>query len=361
MSSLRPFYLNYRKFKKEDRMKRILLDRLIGTTTPAALAVVLAMSFTSFQAAADQIVARMSGHWSPTHQSSIHAQKFADEVTERSNGRLKIEYYPSKQLFGIREVLGAITSGAVELGGVVGVVSFPPINKNFNVASYPGLFSSYEQQRGFFLESAKGQEIWGDITQKSNSQLIMYNPVGPVMTFSSARELTGIDVMKGLKARRLLKSELPMWKAMEANAVSLPTGEVYTSLQTGMIDTINSPPGSIEAYSWWEFLAYGQKPYQYFADAYIMANKDWMNSLPADLQELVLTVGAEIGQISTNTILGAGEDTLKKFVERGGVVTELSGAEKAKFDKLMQDKVMPAMADMFDEDTLSQAQLYASK
>jgi TRAP-type C4-dicarboxylate transport system substrate-binding protein len=86
-----------------------------------------------------------------------------------------------------------------------------------------------------------------------------------------------------------------------------------------------------------------------------------MNSLPADLQELVLTVGAEIGQISTNTILGAGEDTLKKFVERGGVVTELSGAEKAKFDKLMQDKVMPAMADMFDEDTLSQAQLYASK
>ena len=86
-----------------------------------------------------------------------------------------------------------------------------------------------------------------------------------------------------------------------------------------------------------------------------------MNSLPSDLQDLVLTVGAEIGQISTNTILGAGEDTLKKFVDRGGVVTELSGAEKAKFDKLMQDKVMPAMADMFDEDTLSEAQLFASK
>jgi TRAP-type C4-dicarboxylate transport system substrate-binding protein len=285
---------------------------------------------------------------------------FADEVTKRSDGRLKIEYYPSKQLFGIREVLGAITSGAVELGGVVGVVSFPPINKNFNVASYPGLFASYEQQRGFFLNSDKGQEIWGDITRKSKSQLIMYNPVGPVMTFSSARELTGIDVMKGLKARRLLKSELPMWKALGANAVSLPTGEVYTSLQTGMIDTINSPPGSIEAYSWWEYLAYGQKPYQYFADAYIMANRDWMSSLPDDLRELVLTVGAEVGQIATNNILGAGEDTLKKFIERGGVVTELSGAEKAKFNKLMQDEVMPAMADMFDEDTLVKAQQYAA-
>ena len=341
-------------------MRRLLSATLRGATKPVALGIALTISLTSFQAVADQIVARMAGHWSPTHQSSIHSQMFADEVTKRSNGRLKIEYYPSKQLFGIREVLGAITSGAVELGGVVGVVSFPPINKNFNVASYPGLFASYEQQRGFFLNSDKGQEIWGDITRKSKSQLIMYNPVGPVMTFSSARELTGIDVMKGLKARRLLKSELPMWKALGANAVSLPTGEVYTSLQTGMIDTINSPPGSIEAYSWWEYLAYGQKPYQYFADAYIMANRDWMSSLPDDLRELVLPVGAEVGQIATDNILGAGEDTLKKFIERGGVVTELSGAEKAKFNKLMQDEVMPAMADMFDEDTLAKAQQYAA-
>ena len=321
--------------------------------------VAIVFSFATVPAFAEQIVARMSGHWAPKHQSSIHAQLFADEVTKRSNGKLKIEYYPSKQLFGIREVLGAVTSGAVELGGVVGVVSFPPINKNFNVASYPGLFSSYEQQRGFFKKSKKGQEIWRDITKKSNSQLIMYNPVGPVMTFSSARDLTGISVMKGLKARRLLKSELPMWKALQANAVSLPTGEVYTSLQTGMIDTINSPPGSIEAYSWWEFLQYGQKPYQYFADAYIMANKSWMEGLPSDLRDLVLTVGDEIGKISTNTILDAGEATLMKFEARGGKITTLSGTEKAKFDKLMQEKVMPAMAKMFDVDTLSEAQDYA--
>ena len=343
----------------EEHMRNLLLDKVAVVSKPAALAAVLTMSLVSFQAAADEIVARMSGHWSPTHQSSIHAQMFADEVTKRSNGRLKIEYYPSKQLFGIREVLGAITSGAVELGGVVGVVSFPPINKNFNVASYPGLFSSYEQQRGFFLESEKGQQIWSDITKKSNSQLIMYNPVGPVMTFSSARELTSIDVMKGLKARRLLKSELPMWKALEANAVSLPTGEVYTSLQTGMIDTINSPPGSIEAYSWWEFLKYAQKPYQYYADAYIMANSTWFNSLSPDLQKIIMDVGKEIGKRSTDLIMDTGESTLKKFQERGGVVTTLSGAEKAKFDKLMKDEVMPAMAKMIDADALEAAQAYA--
>ena len=195
-------------------MRKFLLNRLDGKSARALLAVLAVIYFR--QRGGKRNRSSHVGTLEPNTSELIHLQMFADEVTKRSNGRLKIEYYPSKQLFGIREILGAITSGAVELGGVVGVVSFPPINKNFNVASYPGLFSSYEQQRGFFLKSEKGQQIWSDITKKSNSQLIMYNPVGPVMTFSSARELTSIDVMKGLKARRLLKSELPMWKALEA-------------------------------------------------------------------------------------------------------------------------------------------------
>ena len=55
-----------------------------------------------------------------------------------------------------------------------------------------------------------------------------------------------------------------------------------------MIDTINSPPGSIQAFSWWEYLTHGQKPYQYYADAYIMANKTWFDGLPEDLQQLLI-------------------------------------------------------------------------
>ena len=305
-------------------------------------------------------VARLSVHWSAKHHCAKHAQIFADKVNERAKGKLRIEVYPSKQLFGIREVMGAVTSGAVELGGIVGVVSFPPINKNFNIASYPGLFKSFDEQRSFFQESTEGKKIWGEITAKTNSKLIMYNPVGPVMTFSSKRELTGIDAMKGLKARRLLKSEEPMWDAFGSKRVSLPTGEVYTALQTGMIDTINSPPQSIGAYSWWEFLKFAQKPYQYYADAFVMANASWFESLSPELQNIILEVGKEVGDLSTNTIIDAGEDTLKKFEGMGGKVTVLSGTEKAKFDKLMADKVIPAMAGMIDADALKAAEKYAA-
>lgn len=310
-------------------------------------------------ASAQEIVARLSVHWGPKHHSAIHAQMYADEVNRRAEGRLRIDVFPAGQLFGIREQLGAVTSGAVEMGGIVGVVSFPPINKNYNVVSFSGLFDSYAEQRAFFNDDPAGQAVWADITQKSDSVLLMYNPVGPVMTFST-QELNGVASMAGLKARALIGAERPMWEALGANTVSMPTGEVYSGLQTGMINTINSPPGSIRAFSWWEYLTYGQKPYQYFADAYIMANKTWFDGLPQDLQRLLLEVGAEIGQVSTDTIMQTGEETLTEFQERGGVVTVLEGAALAEFDALMADKVMPAIADKLDADVLSAAQAFAA-
>ncbi len=308
---------------------------------------------------AQEHTARLSVHWGPTHHSAIHTQMFADEVNKRAEGRLKIDVFPSGQLFGIREQLGAVTSNAVEMGGIIGVVSFPPINKNYSVVSFTGLFDSYDEQRAFFTDDATGQAVWDDITRKSDTVLLMYNPVGPVMTFST-KELTGIESMAGLKARALIGAERPMWEALGANTVSMPTGEVYSGLQTGLIDTINSPPGSIRAFSWWEYLTHGQKPYQYYADAYIMANATWFNGLPEDLQQLLLEVGAEVGAVSTETILTSGEETLAEFRERGGVVNTLEGDALTAFDTLMTEKVQPAIADKIDAEVLDAAKTFAA-
>ena len=327
---------------------------------PFLFALAIGVGAGSKAGAAEEIVAKLSYHWSPTHHSAIHAKMFADEVNKRAEGRLRIDVFPSGQLFGIRDVLGAVTAGAVQMGGIVGIVSFPPINKNYNVAAYPGVFGSYQQQRDFFLSSEAGKKIWDDLTTKSNTRLLMFDPVGPVMTFSAARELDSVSAMEGLKARALIKSERPLWNALGANTVSLPTGEVYTSLQTGLIDTINSPPGSIKAYSWWEYLKYAQLPYQYFSDAYVMANASWFAGLPKDLQDLLLQVGAEVGATSTATIMQVGEDTLQEFKGRGGVVTLLKGDAKAGFEQLMNEKVKPKMADLIEPAVLEAAQAFTA-
>ena len=311
-------------------------------------------------AQAQEHVARLSVHWGPTHHSAIHSEMFANEVNKRAEGRLRIDYFPSGQLFGVREQLGAVTSGAVEMGGIVAVVAFPPINQNFNVVSITGMFESYDEQRAFFQEDEVGKEVWNDITTKSDTVLLMYNPVGPVMTFST-QELNCVESMSGLKARALIGAERPMWEALGANTVSMPTGEVYSGLQTGMIDTINSPPGSIRAFSWWEFLTHGQKPYQYYADAYIMVNRTWFEGLPEDLQQLLIEVGQEVGQISTDKILETGEETLAEFQERGGVVNTLEGEALSEFETLMSSEVIPVIAESVDTEVIEAARAFSIK
>ena len=110
----------------------------------------LAIGLVPQLSSAEEIVGRLSYHWSPTHTSAVYAEMFAEEVNKRAKGRLRIDTYPNKQLFGIREVLGAITAGSVELGAVIGIVGFPSVVKDFNIASFPGMWASFEHQRKFF-------------------------------------------------------------------------------------------------------------------------------------------------------------------------------------------------------------------
>ncbi len=339
----------------------INIKRLIGRSILGAAAAAAALSLSAITAQAEEIVARLSYHWAPAHHSAIYCQTFADRVNERGAGKIRIETYPSAQLFGIREIGGALTSGAVELGGVVGTVTFPPVNKNYNVEGLPGMFKSFEHLRGFFNDTEAGSAIWADLLRRTRTHFVAYNPTGPYMAFTSVRPLDTPEAYQGLKARYLAGIERPRWEALGANAISLPTEEIYTSLQSGMIDTLSTVPSAIKAYSWWEQLKYGQKPYQFFADAYILANQDWWDGLPDDVKAIITEVGAEISAESTESIMAFSEEVLAEFESRGGQVDEVTGEALQRFQQIDTEKVLPAVSDLVDPEVLEAVKAYATQ
>ena len=321
---------------------------------------VAAMTIGAMPASAQEIVGRLSYHWGPAHHSAIYSQKFADRVNERGAGKIRIDTFPAGQLFGIREVMGAVTAGAVELGGVVGTVSFPPVNRNYNVEALPGMFKNFEHLRGFFRETEEGQAVWNDLLTRTRSKFIAYNPTGPFMTFTAVRPLTSPEAYKGLKARYLSGVERPRWTALGTDAISLPTGEVYTALQNGMIDTFATVPSAIKAYSWWDHVKYAELPFQFYADSFILANQSWFDGLPADVQQLLVEVGEEISAESTASIMAFSDAVLDEFVARGGQVDTLSDDVKAQFDRINAESVFPAVSEMVDADVLEAAKAYAA-
>lgn len=318
-----------------------------------ALGAGLALAGTTNVLAAE-ITARFSTHWGPKHPAAIQAVKYIDRVNERLAGKLKIEFYPAGQLFGIREVMGALASGAVEMGAVIGIVSFPPINRNYNVTAFPGFFDSFEHQRSFFEKDPKGQEIWNDILGRTRTTVLAYNPVGPSVIYSKAESLATVESMAGLKARVLSNSDRARWKALDVGKmVSLPTREVYTGLQNGTIDTVSTVPGAIKAYSWWEHLKSAQLPYFSYADAYLMANQAWFAGLPDDIKAVLMEEGERLSKEATDDIMAASAKVHEEFEARGGKVFELTGDELQKLRTLEREQVEPLLAEEVDEDVLA--------
>lgn len=332
--------------------------RTVGSRLGGSALLAMVIGVVSQPISAEEIVGRLSYHWSPTHTSAVYAEKFAEKVNERTKGRLRIETYPNKQLFGIREIVGALTAGSVELGAVIGIVGFPSVVKDFNIASFPGMWASFEHQRKFFGEDPEGQKLWTAVLDKTKTKLVMYDPVGPVLSCSTKSPMDSVASYEGLKARRLFGTEKPLWKALKVDYQKLGTRDVYTALQTGMVDTVNTVPNGLKSYSWWEFLKYCQIPYQSYADAYLMANGPWLDSLPADLRQIMMDVGKEVGEMASANIMEASANILDEFTHHGGRVTVLQGAAKAEFDQLLADKVFPALSDMVSADLLKAAQAF---
>lgn len=312
-------------------------------------------------ATAQEKVARLSYHWAPAHHSAIFTNKFADEINKRAKGKLKIDVFPSAQLYGIQQTLGAVSSGAIELGGVVSIVAFPPLDRSYDIVNFPGYWNGFEHMRGFFETTPEGQKLWESILKKANAVNVGYVPVGPYVMFSTKSPMDSVDSIKGLKARALAANERPRWTALGASVVAMPTEEIYTALQNGMIDTLNTVPSAIKAYSWWEYIKYAQVPFVSYADANIIANARWFNGLAPDVQKIILEVGAQITKESTDSIVKSSMETLEEFKKRGGKVTQLAADQQKAFARVDDEKVIPEMAKGVAPDVLAAARKYIGR
>lgn len=326
----------------------------------AALASALLMMPTA-EPLAQAKAARLSFHWGADHESAIMATKFATEVNKAAGGQFKIDVFPSGQLFTIRQITGAISAGSVEMGGVVTHNQFSAIDRDWNVVQIPGIWKSIEHQRSFFEKTPEGKALRDRILQKANLVHLAYVPVGPYVTFSKSNDMSTVEKMRGLKARSLAASERPGFAARKMSVVSLSTEEVYSALQSGMIDTLSTVPTAVKAYSWWDHLKFAQMPYSVYADSELMANSTWFNSLPDNVRKIMLEVGARISKEATDGTMAGNAAALKEMVAKhGGKITTLSGAELAAFEKLDREQTQPGLAKMMSKEIFDAAIRFTS-
>ncbi|MCX8013195.1 MAG: DctP family TRAP transporter solute-binding subunit [Rectinema sp.] len=206
-----------------------------------ALAVVLLLAPST---AFGQVVLKLA-HLNPQQPydvaSAAMAAVFKSEVESKSNGQIKVEIYPNGVLGKEAETLVQVKSGVVQsyISSSGGMAQFYPL---IDVTNMPFAFSSYIV--GYKVYDGEfGQALAADIEKKAGFKVLGFGESGGFFAITNSKKpiKTPAD-LKGIKLRTMaLPLHQAIVKALGASPTTIAWAEVYTSLQTGVVDGQMNP------------------------------------------------------------------------------------------------------------------------
>ncbi|WP_191567221.1 TRAP transporter substrate-binding protein [Metabacillus idriensis] len=269
----------------------------------------------------------ITGESDAWHQGAL---KFAELVKEKSNGSVEVEIYPSSTLGNDRDLIEGMQVGSVDFALVAGVLS--NFYEPYSILELPYLFRDQDH-----LEKV----LYGDVGEKMKQDLLDNAQVrGLEFWIRGPRELTAnkkIENVKDLKGLKVRVPEIPAsiaaWKAMGASPTPMAFGEVYSSLQTGVIDAQENPFALIESNKIQEVQDYLMLTNHVYGYVMLTMSDMTYQKLSKDQQKAVEEAAKEATKFENDLVAKNEEELLKKLKDSGMEVVELDTdpfMEKAK-------------------------------
>lgn len=175
------------------------------------------------------------------HSVHLAMVKMGEDLEKISEGKLKIKIYPNQQLGTERECLELLQIGSLDMTKVSGAVmeNFSPRMRVFGL---PFLFRDRQHAFNIF-DGSLGKELLEDC-KKFRLRGLGYYDSGSRSFYTKAYPINTPDDLKGLKIRvQESKTAIDMVRQLGGSPTPISWGEIYTSLQQGVIDGAeNNPP-----------------------------------------------------------------------------------------------------------------------
>jgi tripartite ATP-independent transporter DctP family solute receptor len=215
-----------------------------------ALLALLVLTF----AASAQIVLKLAEIHPQGYPTELADEEFARLVYLYTNGQVKVDVYPGGQVSGDEKVvieqvkIGAIAIARVSSGAL------GSFNAQLNVFSLPYLFDSADHMWSFLL-SPGGTKMLADLAPSGFIGLCWYD--GGARSFYADYPLNKIEDLKGKKFRVMPNNLLvKMVEAMGASAVPMAAGQVFSAIQTGVIDGAENNAPSLISFNHYQVAKY---------------------------------------------------------------------------------------------------------
>ena len=277
------------------------------------------------------IILTYSSSYGETFSLSMHDKWWAKEVEKRTNGRVKIEFYWQEALAKIPEALDAANSGLAD-------ISF--FNSNMFGANLPLSQVStllYMSQKPDAVSNAmmdlykNFEPLRVEYEKKNNVRILSFSATTPCIV-GTRTPWKNLEAFKGKKIRTAPGLEGPL-AAVGATPVTIAWGEIYTSLERGVIDAYSG--------TMWDLAGIGKfhEKAPYILDLGIGVyglsgthiNKGVWNKLPDDIKKILADVAVEAVQKQAGLYMEADKRIYDVYKKAGVKTVTFSKEDKDKF------------------------------
>lgn len=273
-------------------------------------------------AASAQTVLRLAENQPDSNPVTVAMYRFADLVKEYTDGDIEVQVFSGAQLGQEPETIEQAQAGIVDFTRVnsVGLANVSPSMGAFTL---PYVFADWDHKYGV-LDGDVGQEVLDDL-EDVGLKGFAYMDAGSRSFYTvEGKPITSIDDLEGLKIRvQPAPISIRMMELLGAVPTPMNYGEVYSALQTGVID------GAENDFVSYHTSAHYEVAPNYVVDAHLsppallLMNKARFDSLPEDQQEAITRAAVEASMYEREIMREANDAARQTVIDGGATVNEI--------------------------------------
>jgi tripartite ATP-independent transporter DctP family solute receptor len=283
----------------------------------------------------------------PGYPTVVAVENLGKKLEQATNGRLGVQMFASMQLGGEKEAIEQAQVGAIQIARVsVGAIG--PVIDDLNVLNLPFLFRNTAHMQKV-VDGPIGGELLDKVTANDKAGLVglAWMDAGARSFYNTKHPIKSIDDLKGLKVRVIGNPMfIDMANALGANGVAMGYDQVFSALQTGVIDGAeNNPPSFVFDNHYQAAKFYTLTEHLIVPEILVFSRKAW-DGLSKDDQDL-LRKSAREAQADERTLWAAYEKQAMDKARASGVQI-VDTIDKKPFQdavKPVWDKYAPRFAD----------------
>lgn len=273
-----------------------------------------------------------SNFFPPMHIQSKLAEQWAQAVEKRTNGRVKVEYYPGGTLTSAPQCYQGVVDGISDIG--------------FSVLAYSrGRFPTMAAV-DLPLGYTSGQiatEVANAVYQKfqpkefKDVQVMYFHAHGPGLIHTSKKQIRSMADLNGVKIRATGNSAKVI-KALGGIPVAMPMPDSYQNIQKGVVDGGIYPVETNKGWRLGEVVSYMTDTYAaaYTTAFFVVMNQDKWQSLPQDIQKIIQEINSEWITKHGKAWDESDKEGLAYFTKKGNKVIHLDAHEAKNWKAAVQ-------------------------